>query len=111
MATWLIHKGANIKKTLILNLDSTAKPKSKYWMWKPQESTDKPASEVQTSLFQGVVHKHWQGAVYVMMNQINKFGISYVDAIEVYMGTVLWNRCVSGEGGERVFCFLGGFFF
>ena len=54
-----------------------------YWIWKPQDIPEKPKSKIEASLFHGIVHERWQGAVYVMMNRINKFGISYVNAIEV----------------------------
>ncbi|XP_033625691.1 poly [ADP-ribose] polymerase tankyrase-like [Asterias rubens] len=90
IATWLIHKGADINKMLKIDLDESKTAPQKqlskdYWIWKPQDIPEKPKSKIEASLFHGIVHERWQGAVYVMMNRINKFGISYVNAIEAVL--------------------------
>ena len=82
----LIQKGANININVTFVPEELETKKDsgstvKYWQWKPLIKP--PVTAVKASFFQAVVTEGWQGVLYLMTDRLQKFGLSYINIVQV----------------------------
>ncbi|XP_038075210.1 poly [ADP-ribose] polymerase tankyrase-like [Patiria miniata] len=89
VAIMLIQKGANINTTVtyvppeLEEQKNNAQPKAGFWQWKALVKP--PRAPIKASFFQAVVWEGWQGVVYLMMDRLQKFGLSYINIIQAIL--------------------------
>ncbi|XP_022105519.1 tankyrase-like protein [Acanthaster planci] len=88
VAIMLIQKGASINTMVTyvpkeLEEKKSGEPQPYTWQWKPLVKP--PLAPVKASFFQAVVSEGWQGVVYLMMDRLQKFGLSYINVIQAIL--------------------------
>ncbi|GAB6020532.1 hypothetical protein CHUAL_003215 [Chamberlinius hualienensis] len=84
----LLQKGASVQVDVIVPpLESRKhdKVKKPIWQWKPVAEV--PAQLKKTPILQEVVHKDWQGVMYMMVGQLQSSGATFFPAIEAALKT------------------------
>ncbi|XP_071963816.1 poly [ADP-ribose] polymerase tankyrase-like [Antedon mediterranea] len=88
MCIMLIQKGANINidvtevtdEMLIPPKKDKAEKTKKYWQWKPTKTP--PDTPTTMPFFRSALEKNWQGVCYLVMDRLDKFMMSYTQAVQ-----------------------------
>ena len=90
----LIQKGANINTNVTRapsELDKfeeeEQKEKKKYWLWKPVRPS--PPTPTVKSLLREIIDHEWQGVTFLAMDRLDRFQMSYANAVQVRLTKVL----------------------
>ena len=88
VAIMLIQKGANINTNvtrappeLEKEEEEKQKEKKKYWLWKPVRPS--PPSPTVKSLLREIIDHEWQGVTFLAMDRLDRFQMSYANAVQV----------------------------